>query len=320
MGARVAENDATGTVGMVREGGEWKVFTVMYNIGAAPDASAFADMTPPAGLTAAQRDAWRRLQERGFPRPSQDFLIMSAGQGDLEAVKLFLAAGFALDAREDGQTALEAAVRGGQAEVSLFLIDAGADLLGVDAAGNTLLIHAASECGMTEVLRVLLARGALTDPRNVPASLPRDGPRLRLPTTPACSTRPRSESSSGPRARLTRLLAQGGEVARPVAYAGAPAVQLGLRSAMIGLQWKRSRLLRTTCWRCWRRRPGRACPGGVGHRVAQVLRGRRRRGRPSRHRRRRPPPAPAPPVAGSLDGLLSTRPRYSAWALAAERP
>src|SRR6202008_2444775 len=89
-----------------------------------------------------------------------------AGQGELEDLKLFLAAGFPLDARHDGQTALEAAVRGGQAGVTLFLIDAGADVSSVDAAGNTLLIHAASACGMTEVLRVLIAKGAPTRPRN----------------------------------------------------------------------------------------------------------------------------------------------------------
>jgi nucleobase:cation symporter-1, NCS1 family len=166
MAARVAENDATGTVGLVREAGRWKVYTVMYNIGPLPDASAFAGLARPAGLTAPQRAAWRRLQEAGFPRPGQDFLIMTAGQGDLETVKLFLAAGFPIDERRDGQTALESAVRGGHAEVALFLIDAGADLYRVDEAGNTLLIHAASGCGMTEVLRALLARGAPTLPRN----------------------------------------------------------------------------------------------------------------------------------------------------------
>jgi NCS1 family nucleobase:cation symporter-1 len=166
VGARVAENDATGTVGMVREGGQWKVFTVMYNIGAKPDPSAFAGVARPARLTASQRAAWRTLQENGFPQPSQDFLIMTAGQGDLDAVKLFLAAGFPMDGREDGQTALEAAVRGGHAEVALFLVDAGADVTGVDGAGNTLLIHAAGGCGLTELLRVLLAKGARLDARN----------------------------------------------------------------------------------------------------------------------------------------------------------
>jgi NCS1 family nucleobase:cation symporter-1 len=166
MGARVGENDATGTVGMVREGGQWKVFSVMYNLGAAPDASAFAEAARPLGLTDAQRAAWRRLQEKGYPRPGADFMIMTAGQGDLELVKLFLEAGFKIEARDQGQTALGAAVRGGKAEVALFLISAGADTSLVDDAGNTLLIHAASGCGMTEVLRVLLAGGAPISPRN----------------------------------------------------------------------------------------------------------------------------------------------------------
>jgi hypothetical protein len=44
-----------------------------------------------------ERTALHKLRERGYPFPSGDYLVMTAGQGDLELVKLFLEAGYSPD-------------------------------------------------------------------------------------------------------------------------------------------------------------------------------------------------------------------------------
>jgi ankyrin repeat protein len=56
-------------------------------------------------------------------------------------------------------TPLHAAVAGGHVEVSLLLIDSGADVNAVDAGGHTPL-HIAAEAGYAPVAKALLARGA----------------------------------------------------------------------------------------------------------------------------------------------------------------
>jgi len=166
VGAKAAESEAAGTIEMVREDGEWKIRSVMYDIGGPPDESALQDAATPSRLSAAQRAAWRRLQEMGFPRPDKDYLVMTAREGRLAPVKLFLEVGFPIESRDNTtETALIAAARAGRAEVALYLIDAGADVNAASEIDVTPLLGAAGECGMTDVLRALLARGARADAR-----------------------------------------------------------------------------------------------------------------------------------------------------------
>jgi ankyrin repeat protein len=47
--------------------------------------------------------------------------------------------------------------------MALFLIEKGADVNAADDNGNTALLGAAGECAMTDVLRVMLAKGARAD-------------------------------------------------------------------------------------------------------------------------------------------------------------
>jgi nucleobase:cation symporter-1, NCS1 family len=163
VSAKVQDNDATGTIGLVREEGAWKVRSVLYDIGGGPNAGTLKEALPPAALTAAQRAAWHRLQEKGYPLPGPDFMLPAAAQGQLELVKLFVEAGFSVDSQDQSETALIAAAGGGQEAVALWLIASGADVNLVGGSGMTPLLSAAGECGLTEVLRALLAKRARLD-------------------------------------------------------------------------------------------------------------------------------------------------------------
>src|SRR4029078_6792722 len=165
VSAKVAGSAAAGTIGLVRENGAWRVSSVLYDIGRSRTAATLSEAAPPGGQTKAQREAWRGLQEKGFPRPDQDLMVMVAREGDVDAVRLFLEAGYPVDGRSHTETALIAAARAGKAAVVLLLIDKGADVNAADQIQMTPLLGAADQCAMTDVIRVLLAHGARLDAR-----------------------------------------------------------------------------------------------------------------------------------------------------------
>jgi Ankyrin repeats (3 copies) len=106
-------------------------------------------------------EAVERLRELRFPQPSGEFMVMSAVQGNLEALELFLAAGYLIDfAVADGRTALNSAVMYSHIDVALFLIDAGADVNIADANNATPLFNAARNCGASELVGALIEAGA----------------------------------------------------------------------------------------------------------------------------------------------------------------
>jgi hypothetical protein len=109
-------------------------------------------------------EAVQRLRELRFPEPSGDYMVMSAVQGNLEALKLFLAAGYPIDfAVDDGRTALNSAVMYRRLDVAVFLIEAGADVTIADSNNATPLFNAAGNCEATDLVRALLKAGA--DPK-----------------------------------------------------------------------------------------------------------------------------------------------------------
>jgi hypothetical protein len=112
-------------------------------------------------------EAMERLAQLGYPKPSGDYMVMSALQGKLEVVELFLAAGFPIDHVGRSGTALLSAVQYGHADLVTFLIDAGADVNLADTNNATPLIHAADACDATGIVRMLLEAGA--DPSPVTA-------------------------------------------------------------------------------------------------------------------------------------------------------
>jgi uncharacterized protein len=89
-------------------------------------------------------------------------LHLAAFFGRRAAVERLMTAGADLNAVSRNalrNTPLHAAVAGGHVEVSLLLIDSGADVNTVDAGGHTPL-HIAAEAGYVPVAQALLARGA----------------------------------------------------------------------------------------------------------------------------------------------------------------
>ncbi len=159
--ATVAENDGTGRIKMLREEGDWQILSEMWNLGSGSEF--LEERDPPR--TDAQKAAIRKLEERGYPMPSGDHLVGSADQGDLEAVRLFLEAGFSIESRDGGGggTALISASSSGHPHVALFLIEQGADINATDETNSTPLMRAVDDCDMTEVVEVLIARGARLD-------------------------------------------------------------------------------------------------------------------------------------------------------------
>lgn len=159
--AKVAETDSAGRIEFVREDGKWKILSELWDIGGDPD-------TPPGDPVPQpkddkQRAALRQLRERGFAAPGPEFLVMSAASGDLEAVKLFVAAGYSPDTRGQGSPAIVSAAMAGHGAVVMYLIEAGADVNAQDEVQTTALMRIAEKCDHIDVVRALLKAGAKTD-------------------------------------------------------------------------------------------------------------------------------------------------------------
>lgn len=161
--AKVEESDATGRIEFVLEHNRWKILSEMWELGAEEEGEAPAPTNVRQPENDQQRKALRKLREMGFPQPSADFLVMSAVEGNLEAVKLFVEAGYSPDTTEGGAPAIVRAAMYSHPEVVLYLIDAGADVNAVDDVNTTALMRIAGKCDATATVRALLQAGAKTD-------------------------------------------------------------------------------------------------------------------------------------------------------------
>jgi hypothetical protein len=162
--AIVAENESVGRVEFTNENGKWKILSERWDIGGDPDEAAVAPEDVPQPKNDAERAAIRKLREKGYPSPSAEFLVMSAVTGDLEALKLFVEAGYSVDSKSnDGSPAIVSAAMFNHPEVVLYLIKAGADVNAVDGANTTALMRIADKCDATDAVKALLKAGTRTD-------------------------------------------------------------------------------------------------------------------------------------------------------------
>ena len=109
------------------------------------------------------REARAELADRGIAYTERAFL-RAAAEGDLDVVKLFVAAGMSVDAADDeyGFTALHGAALNGHLGVVKFLVGAGADVHATDDDGETAL-HNAAWGGHLEIVKFLVGSGSAVD-------------------------------------------------------------------------------------------------------------------------------------------------------------
>jgi len=160
--AVVAENKSTGRINFVKEQGTWKILSEMWDLGGEPDAEYPDAEKVRQPENDKQREALRKLREMGFPHPTADFLVMSAVEGNLEAVKLFVEAGYSVDTKDRDSPAIVSAAMFGHPHVVDWLIDHGADVNATDGA-TTALHRIADKCDATATIKKLIAKGAKTD-------------------------------------------------------------------------------------------------------------------------------------------------------------
>lgn len=91
---------------------------------------------------------------------TSEALLVAAGRGDAETVKLLLEAGVKTDVKApDGATALIRAARAGHTEIVILLLDAKAEINAVDKERTTALMGAAA-AGHIDVVKALIDAGA----------------------------------------------------------------------------------------------------------------------------------------------------------------
>ncbi len=159
--ANVAENASTGRIEFVREDGAWKILSERWDIGGKPEDALANDVRQPKNDS--EREAIRKLRAMGYATPSAEFLVMAAVDGNLEAVQLFVQAGYSVNEKgSDGSSVLVSAAMFGKYDVVDWLIDHGADVNASDGAA-TALHRLADKCDATPTILKLIAKGAKTD-------------------------------------------------------------------------------------------------------------------------------------------------------------
>jgi hypothetical protein len=144
----------------------WKGLPPLAALKALPQATPAAPPTAPAprggkqpGLS--RQQAVAQLGERGYPNPTDaDQFVGAALRGDEELVRLFLAAGMAIDTpNRAGDRALLMAIRGSYIDLATDLLAAGANPKLADPHGLTPLIELSEYCDETALFAAFIEKG-----------------------------------------------------------------------------------------------------------------------------------------------------------------
>ena len=114
------------------------------------------------GPALSRQQAVEQLKTRGYPNPGDaDQFVGAALHGEEELVRLFLAAGMAVDSpNRHGDRALLTAIRGSYIDLAADLLKTGADPKLGDQNGLTPLIELSEYCDETALFATLIQKGA----------------------------------------------------------------------------------------------------------------------------------------------------------------
>jgi hypothetical protein len=161
--ASVEENESVGRIQFARENGAWKIISETWDLGGDPDEAPVKAEDVPQPKNDEERAAIRKLRERGYPSPSAEFLVMSAVTGELETLKLFVQAGYSVDAKSQGSPAIVSAAMYNHPEIVEYLIEKGANVNAVDDVNTTALMRIADKCDATKTVQALIKAGTKLD-------------------------------------------------------------------------------------------------------------------------------------------------------------
>jgi rhodanese-related sulfurtransferase len=147
-------------------------FAEVYSLDGGYEAWRTAPRAPAGAKLEAALQSW--LAEQGFPPNDINAIVasgttplMKANRGEDAIVRILIAAGASLDARNaDGNNALWLACVGAHLDVIDILVDAGIDLNNRNDNGATPLMYGASS-GKADVVARLLAKGADPSPETL---------------------------------------------------------------------------------------------------------------------------------------------------------
>jgi hypothetical protein len=142
----------------------WKGVPPLAAVRALPQAGAAVAPGAPARPepAPARQQAAAQLRAQGYPNPGDaDQFVGAALRGEHELVRLFLAAGMAIDTpNRAGERALLVAIREGYIDLAADLLKAGADPKLANQVGLTPLIELSAYCEETALFATLIQKGA----------------------------------------------------------------------------------------------------------------------------------------------------------------
>jgi ankyrin repeat protein len=151
----------------------WNQATLQYEWGSVVERQCgqFEKLIGEDSVLTSAGNIWRREPDMAKAQRFSRQFMLAASRGDLDTVKKFVKQGLDVNIRNmDGELVLGVAAGYGQKEVVGYLLQAGADINGTDDIGTPL--HWAARKGQTDMVRLLIAKGADVSAKNPNVSDP----------------------------------------------------------------------------------------------------------------------------------------------------